>query len=334
MRWRLLVCLLIAACGGGDDDGADGGDAAWQVVFENEASALLSVWGSSEADVWVVGGDAGDDLGPAVLHYDGTAWTRIDTGERGVDLWWVYGFEDGPVFMSGSAGTILRYQDGEFEKLETPGASIVFGMWGAAVDDLWAVGGNLGGGSGFAWRFDGTAWTDTELPGDFTEVDTVWKVAGVGADEVWMSATAGKTLHWNGTSLDSEIVEGTNASLTSISGNDERFVAVGGEFDGEIYEHAGEGWSSTLERGDSELLTGVAVSDDDAYAVGRFGTILRREADGWSEEEGGPLTQENLHAAWIDPAGGVWVVGGEFDLRPTTSGVLLHKGDPIEGSLQ
>jgi hypothetical protein len=157
-------------------------------------------------------------------------------------------------------------------------------------------------------------------------------VAGLAADNVWMSATAAKTLHWNGEALDPEPVEGSGASLTSISGSAERFVAVGGEFDGAIFENTGEGWLSALEPGDSELLTGVSVSGDQAFAVGRFGTILRRESDGWVAD-GDPVTQENLHAAWIDPSGDVWAVGGQFDVRPTTSGVLLHRGQEIEGSL-
>lgn len=344
----LFACLLLApACGGDDggndgaDDGADGSDGSdggddgaeeWQLVSDDLPAALLSVWGSSENDVWVVGGEGGDGAGPAVFHYDGAAWSRLDTGlTDNTDLWWVFGFEGGPVFLGGEKGTILRYQDGEFEQLTTPGVATVFGMWGASPDDVWAVGGNLTGG-GFAWRFDGAEWTAVaEVPAEITGPGTIWKVAGTSADEVWMSATGGITLHWNGELLQENT--DTDASLFSVSGNSERFITVGGDFGGVIYENEGDGWTSVLEPGDSELLSGVVVRDDLAYAVGRFGTILNRGSEGWAEEEGDLLTQENLHAAWIDPSGGVWVVGGQFDLPATTSGVLLHKGNPIQGPL-
>ncbi len=300
------------------------------MVGQDQSAALLSVWGTGSDDVWAVGGDPDDGLGPLVLHYDGSAWTRLDSGQRELDLWWVFGFEGGPVFMSGAGGTILSYQDGEFTEYETPGSSIVFGMWGSAPDDVWAVGGNNGGGSGFVWRFDGAAWTAAELPEQINGTDTVWKVAGIAADDVWMSGTAAKTLHWNGSSLDFEAIAGTDASFTSIGGNSERFIAVGGQFDGAIYENEGDGWQSALDGG-ADLLTGVAVSDDEAYAVGRFGTVLRRQSDGWTAE---PLsTEENLHAVWIDPEGGVWAVGGQFEVSPTTSGVMIHKGNAVEGSL-
>src|SRR5687767_2169163 len=160
MRMRLACCVLgiamLGACS--SDDGSD--DPSWAVVFEDEPSSLLSVWGSSATDVWVVGGDPRTGTGPIVHHYDGVGWTKLDTGQRNVDLWWVTGFAGGPVFMSGSNGTILRYQNGAFEKLPTPGGLTVFGMWGAAPNDVWAVGGNFGGGGGgFAWRYDGSAWT-------------------------------------------------------------------------------------------------------------------------------------------------------------------------------
>jgi hypothetical protein len=318
-----LGIAMLGACGGGGSD-----DPAWVVVTEGQPSALLSVWSSSATDVWVVGGDPRDGTGPIVEHYDGTAWTKLDTGQRNVDLWWVTGFAGGPVFMSGSNGTILRYQNGAFEKLATPGNLIVFGMWGAAPNDVWAVGGNFGGG-GFAWRYDGTAWTVFPgVPADITSQGTCWKVNGLSADNVWISGTNGATLHWNGTALDRTDVP-IEASLLSVAGNAVRFVTVGGASDGVLYENEGSGWHSALPTGGNRLA-GVAVSDDQYVAVGEFGTVLRRGSNGWSSDK--RVTDENLHAAWIDPAGGMWAVGGHYDTPPMKDGVLIHRGDPPAAS--
>jgi len=322
---RLACCILgiamLGACGGGSDP-------AWAVVAQGQPTALLSVWGSSATDVWVVGGDPRDGTGPIVEHYDGAAWTKLDTGQRNVDLWWVKGFAGGPVFMSGSNGTILRYQNGAFEKLTTPGTFIVFGMWGATPSDVWAVGGNFGGG-GFAWRYDGSTWTVfPDVPADIKSQGTCWKVNGISADNLWISGTNGTTLHWNGTTLKRTDVP-VEASLLSVAGNAERFVTVGGAFDGVLYENEGSGWHSAVPTG-GPLLTGVAVSDDQYVAVGQFGTVLRRGSSGWSSDK--PVTDQNLHAAWIDPAGGMWAVGGHYDTPPMSAGVLIHKGDPLQGS--
>src|SRR5690349_11756888 len=60
--------------------------AEWQEVFSDLDGALFSIWGTGPDDVWVVGADAG--AGPAVLHYDGSAWTSLDSGQS-ANLWWV-----------------------------------------------------------------------------------------------------------------------------------------------------------------------------------------------------------------------------------------------------
>ena len=328
MSTRLVGCVLAFAAGIGAL-GACGGDdgPTWTVVTEGQPAALLSAWGSSATDVWVVGGDPRDGTGPIALHYDGASWTKLDTGLRSVDLWWVTGIPGGPIFMSGSNGTIVRYQNGVFEKQVTPGNFIVFGMWGAAPDDVWAVGGSFGG-NGFVWRYDGTAWkTVTDVPADITSQGTCWKVNGRAAGDVWISATSGTTLHWNGTALERVDVP-VDGSLLSVAGNSQRFTTVGGAFTGVIYENDGSGWKSVLPSG-GPTLTGVAVSEDQAYAVGQFGTVLSRDDDGGWAVDKPRVTDQNLHAAWIDPSGGVWAVGGRFDTPPTKDGVLIHKGDPV-----
>ena len=54
--------------------------ASFTIVDQHETAALLSAWGSSASDVWVVGGRPDLAAGPTVLHFNGTAWQRIDIG--------------------------------------------------------------------------------------------------------------------------------------------------------------------------------------------------------------------------------------------------------------
>ena len=135
-----LVAFLTGCPENGETDPIPA-DPAFRLLHSNLDSALLSVWGTSGSDVWTVGGDARDGTGPLVLHYDGTSWERMTTGQAQGDLWWVFGFEGGPIYMGGSGGVILRYESGMFTLVSTPGTATVFGIWGATQDDLWAVGG-------------------------------------------------------------------------------------------------------------------------------------------------------------------------------------------------
>ncbi len=323
---RRLALLTIAALGACGDDAAE---APFVAVVEAQPSALLGVWGSSATDVWAVGGDPRTGTGPLVLHYDGTTWTKLDAGVRNVDLWWVHGFAGGPVFMSGSKGTILRFENGTFQTMTTPGTSIVFGMWGASADDVWAVGGNFSGG-GFAWHYDGTAWTaNAGVPADIASMGTLWKVNGRSSTDLWISGTSGATLHWDGTAFERTDIP-VEAPLLSIAGNADYFVTAGGAFDGVLYENDGSGWKASVPTGGPRLV-GAAVSSTDAYVVGESGAVLRRTDDGWVSQTP-RATNENLHAVWIDPDGGVWAVGGQYETPPMTDGVVIHKGEPLQGS--
>jgi len=296
-------------------------EASFQLVREEPAS-LMAVWGTSTSDVWLVGGRTELAGGPTIRRYDGTTWSEVDSGQSSLDLWWVFGFEGDDVFLSGTGGTILRYRDGAFEKMATPrAAGTIFGMWGAAPNDLWAVG-FAGSGGGFVWRYDGVSWTELVVPNVPSQV---FKVHGQAADDVWISCGQGTTLHWNGSTLERSST-GVNAPLFSITTTPDTAIATGGANNqGEIVENDGTMWT----RLDSLIPVswrGAASLGDAAYVVGESGQIAERRDTGWALKPQ-TLTQKNFHSAWIDPDGGLWGVGGRFDQAPLTeAGFLLYYG--------
>jgi len=302
------------------------------MVASGQPGALLSAWAGSPTDVWVVGGNPLDNSGPLVFHYDGTAWTKKATGQN-VNLWWVTGWAD-TVFLSGEQGTILKYhpENDTFEKMTTPPPALtVFGMWGASSSDVWAVGGSQTG-AGLVWHFDGTTWSD-KTPAAVSGA-SCFKVNGIASDNVWISASNGTVMHWTGADpIDVQTIpdaEQQQAPLLSIGVNSKRATTVGGAFGGVLYENDGSGWNSASPAS-GNILRGVAVTETDAYAVGDSDTILHRSSGGtWSTEKA-IQTGESFHADFIDSAGGVWVVGGEFESPMTKNGVLLHKGKAVQG---
>jgi len=321
MTFRRAALALIAAISGA----ACGGTARpvdWQLVANGQPGALLSVWGTAADDVWAVGGRGELSGKPAVLHFDGNAWTRVDSGVASVDLWWVFGFAGGDVFFTGSGGTILRYRSGQFERMATPRSGIVFGLWGAAANDLWAVGAGDDG-RGIVWRYDGAQWRDANPPADTPGL--VLKVHGQRGDEVWISCASGVTLHWDGAAL-TRVPTGVASSLFSIVTTPDVVIAVGGGAGvGDIVEHDATGWT-TRPNLVPVAWRGVAAAGDTAYAVGQSGVVAQRVAGNWSILMQ-PVTQLAFHAAWVDPDGGLWGVGGMFDTLPLTSaGFLTYYG--------
>lgn len=325
IRATILATLstLAAACG---DDGQDPPvEATWQLLGENRPSALLAAWASSVDDVWIVGGREGMGGSPAVFHYDGAAWTKLDTGRPNLDVWQVFGFANGDVFLGGSNGTILRYRGGAFEQISTPGTATVFGIWGSSPDDVWAVGGRSAGGA-FVWRYRGTAFEVVPgVPDDLLTGGAVWKVTGRAADDVWMSASRSTVLRWDGQALASEAIGPTGDSLFSIGCQAERCTTAGGFTNGVLYENSGSGWTSKVPTSDGPVWRGVTPTADDQITVGMFGAVIRRTETSWVSEPHG-LTQKPFHAVWGTDDGSVFAVGGDFDRPLTLAGVLLFKG--------
>ncbi|MBP6630283.1 MAG: vanadium-dependent haloperoxidase [Kofleriaceae bacterium] len=302
------------------------------VAAQRLREAVLSIGGTSADDVWAVGADKGE--GPLVLHYDGTRWNELETGEH-AHLWWVHAFAGGPVFLSGAKSTILRYQGGQFERMATPGLSrhIVFGLWGAAPTDVYAVG-SVGPANGFAWHYDGTAWGVVELPSDlpvdeFGNTPGLFKVWGDGAGTVWMVGARGLALRSRAGAAFERVDLGTSATLFTVAGDAERTYIVGFGAEGSVlFELEGDGAPRQVAPTGVGFLQGVAAGPDgQAIATGQRGVVLERGAEGWrvSDLDDTP-TLQSFHAGWIDPSGGVWAVGGDVLDTSLARGAIVHRG--------
>jgi len=314
----IFLTALFAACGGGDDEAGDG----WETVMSGLPAALTSVWGTSSSDIWAIGGDP-EDAGNTVMHFDGAQWQAMTTGATG-DLWWVYGFRGGSVFMGGANGLILRYRDGAFEQMETPGRATVYGIWGTSETDLWAVGGDVGAGA-FAWRYDGSAWKEAQgFPPVLVNSASLFKVSGAAADDVWMVGTEGLILHYDGDRI-TQVASATTRDLFTVAGGGGVVAAVGGFGTGVIVENDGEGWADVTPEGTPHVI-GVWLGDDETgYAAGLDGAVLMRRDGEWKAIDTGIKVKGALHTVWVDPEGGVWAVGGQVLSSPLVDGIMIHK---------
>lgn len=326
--WRFALVGVVTSCFA---CGPESEPRVWQTVARDLPAGLLSVWGTSADDVYVVGGDTGDGQGPLIAHYDGTSWTRLESGHTG-DLWWVFGFAGGPVYMGGEGGAILRYEQGSFTRMQTPGTGTIFGIWGADPENVWAVGGSLGGaGGGFAWRLNGDSWVAApELPATIPERVALWKVFGRAPDDAWMVGTNGIALRWDGSTL-TEVNTGVNESLFTVHADADRYLAVGGFGSAIVLESTGDTWHDITPDEHMPGLVGVCTVGDKAFVVGHEGTIAEQRGE-WQLES---LTlEETFHSVWVDPDGGVWAVGGQVLTLPLVNGVVVYSGSISVGELQ
>ncbi len=308
----------------------------WEVVSTGLPAALLSVSGTSDKDVWAVGADKSASNGPLVLHYDGTSWTPMTTGQH-ADLWWVDAVPNGPVFMAGAGGMILRYQNGAFERMKTPGLGkdTVFGVWAAGPNDAFAVGG-WAGHNGFLWRWDGTAWTEVRLPDDMprltnNEVPGLFKVWGTSAEDVWVVGGGGAVLHGGKTKGFSVVKTPTKETIFTVHGADGLAVMVGGGSNGVVLESKDGATVSDASPVGVPLIQGIHVlAGGDGWASGEKGYMYRRTDGKWAQvDHKQTLGVQSLHATWVDPGGGVWSVGGNVLSTTLDAGAILHYGSHV-----
>lgn len=307
---------------------------SWEVIGKELEAAVLSISGTSATDVWAVGAAAGS-WGGLVARYEGSGWARVDTGQP-YDLWWVHAFAPDQVFFGGAGGTVLSWDGSTFTRHRTPGlaAHTVYGVWGSAPDDVWAVGG-VAGRYGFLWHYDGATWTEVPLPDDVPldargELPSLFKVWGTRADDVWAVGGHGLVLHYDGAAW-SVVPSGTDAILFTVHGDQDRVVIVGGGTQGVLLEGSAAGGLTPAGPEAAPLLQGVNVAPDGAiWASGERGTIYRRPQGGaWETiETGFDVEPQSLHAIWVDPQGGVWSVGGGVLSPALDAGVIFHRGTP------
>lgn len=314
-----------------------------QLILKDQPGALLSISGTSAADVYTVGADPQDGSGPYVLHYDGQSWHRLTTHSSGT-LWWISVTPiDGAFYMAGENGVVLRYQlsTQTFTRLPSLGTgTLLFGVWGTDANDIWGVGADLSNGnpSGVVWHFDGTKWT---LNGAIAKLvpqgfPILYKVWGRSVSDLYVVGQLGLVFHFDGalwSQLPTDLNGGDPADspLFTVHGNDRDIIAVGGFLSGVILAANGASFTDVAAPGTLQMNGVFVRNDGSAAAVGITGALAFRGSGGWQYQR--LNTTLDFHGAWIDPDGGVWAVGGNLTTE-LNQGILAYGGnDTISNSI-
>lgn len=309
LRRALLLfgALSLTACPG-DPEG-------WGPAFDASGTGwLLSVWGPSGDDLYAVGGSPEE---AAMMRFDGATWSAVDLGLDAPLLNWSYGFGADDVTVVGNEGTILHWDGASWTTQTTTTTEDLWGVWGAAPDDMWAVGGRgRGPGQETILHYDGATWTKIKTP-ELTRpnVFAFFKVWGTAADDVYIVGQRGAVLHYDGQTWTEQLV-GTSEDLISLWGtSSDQIVIVGGRNNGQIVT-----WNGTEWRHESLAplpgLNGVWTRGNGvAHVVGVGGTLATVDLDTLAYEDQTPLDVSqslDFHAVFGDSQGKLTAVGGNF----------------------
>jgi hypothetical protein len=161
-------------------------------------------------------------------------------------------------------------------------------------------------------HYDGANFTDHSADVTSLVNGALFKVWGSSADDVFAVGQNGTIIHWNGTDWQAQ-TSPSGAFLFTVYGTSASDVwAVGGPR-AVVLHYDGTAWAEVDTGIPASVFNGVAVGPtDDVLVVGMGGVKLRRTGGVWVDETSND-PRLDLHAAWIDPDGGAWVVGGNFN---------------------
>jgi hypothetical protein len=321
----MVALLLSSSCAPQANDGRsvtraaaalDSCDGTWTLVDSpnvgGQDNALASVSGAAPDDVWAVG-QVAPDANPNItltlaLHFDGTAWSVVDTPNIGKHAnallavtaqpgaAWAVGYHIDTDFL---ADSLIEAWDGTSWKIaHHPHPFDTENLYGAAstsASDVWAVGSGRDGEGAFhtlALHFDGKKWSVVPTVDPGVNGNVLYGVVAVAPDDVWAvgqkigDAPPDQSLieHWDGSSW-SEVPGAANPAastqllaVAAAAGGDIR--GVGDAQDGIVslrtFAEISEGrrfevqGAANPSDGDNRLTGVTAPGDDETWAVGNF----------------------------------------------------------------
>lgn len=187
---------------------------------------------------------------------------------------------------------------------DTAATGALSGVWGAAADDIFVVGGHPDRGE--VYHYDGATWSPMTVPEGVGLL--VW-VYGFGPDDVWSVGVDGGFVHYDGTAW-TALESGTTEDLWGIFGfaNDDLWI-VGGDPD--LHGNCGDETKTCMWHWDGTTLSDADITPeantrgatslfkvwglgDTLFAVGQRGLVLRHGEGGWTPVSAGEKADQDF----------------------------------------
>ncbi len=309
------------------------------VRYDVGAAEIFQFSGTSSTDIWAIA-TLGHYPGPSVaFHWDGSSWTRSDVDARSGSMRCIWEADPDNVFAGGERG-LFRWNGSTWSAMPSP-AGYPENIWGTSRDDFWVS--DL---SGSSVHWNGSRWDEPQ----WASRSRVYVVTGTAPDDVWGYGAFGKIYHWDGRSWTTRFPwkERYWASIKAFARNDVWAFAINRavyHFDGvawsEVTAPSGPGYpdwfalwmespsyatsvsqngairtwngrSWTVDEENRQRLNAVSGVGESLWAVGGYGTILRRDHGVWREEASG--TRAHLNLVLATSSEDVWAAGWDRTL--------------------
>lgn len=309
------------------------------------AGALYGVDASGESGAWAVGTDnsSGEGSGNSlVLHWDGTAWSRVKSPSPDHELtalWDVVDVSPADAWAVGSSanGGLIEHWDGKTWTVAAVSLPNDFlaGIDAVSVDDIWSVGaqGTTDHPKPVIVHWDGSTWRETATPaGPKGYQYGLSSVSAVARDDVWAVGTAivnptsetsiPTVLHWDGRSwhpVDWTISPAEHLDKVSAVARDDVWVSGGRGFVGQNADNEvplvahwnGKGWTAVVAPAltDAVGASGRAVWVAGANRNETVAAIARRTSGGWARSRVDRSARGWFASVAALPTGDAWAVG-------------------------
>jgi hypothetical protein len=257
---------------------------------------ISAVWGFNSSDVYAVGTRG------TILHYDGSVLTRMDSGTTEY-LWGIWGSSGSDVFAVGGS-TILHYDGNSWTPMASGTTAGLWGVWGSSARDVFAVGGYYAGSIAHSTilHYNGSSWSPM-----ISEAATfLYGIWGSSGSDIFAVGSDGVILHYSDAPPATTSTTIGPASTTTIPPATTTTTT--------IQALPGEWIVETLPQQTISLLDVWGSSGEDVFAVGFYGTIVRRAGNSWHTMDS--ATVSDLFGIWGSSENDIFTVGSQ--------GTILH----------
>jgi len=216
----------------------------------------------------------------------------------------VWGAAADDIWAVGSGGAIVHYDGDHWQRFERLTERDLTSVHGHSADDVWAVGTDI------ALHWDGSSWS-VKLQDISETLLGVWQT---GPDDVWMVGLAwisdsGLIRHWNGETWSGTELRGVS-SVWEVWNSPENKLWFGGSAVGGT-GFLGHGQDKQFSRASYQggSLRGIwGVSSDDVWVAPYEGSMQHWDGSSWSEHNLGVNSARMLSVSGSS-TNDVWAVG-------------------------